>query len=299
MDMTASRSRTRFVTGTGVAILLVAGLLVWYYFLRGPAPAVYDIPRTVRYSLTLRNPTNFLVEDAGFWAFAPVQQTAFQRVVNIEATMPYTLETDDFGNQRLLFVADIPPYGTKEVSIDVQLELASEANRIESGDGSYFLSAEDKIESDADAIVALASNLRRDSESATADSIFNWVSTSLKYSGYVRDDRGALYALNERRGDCTEYSYLYTALARSAGLASRPIGGFVTAENAVLRARDFHNWSELYLDGKWRVVDAQNKRNRVDEHHYVALRVLGAAGEGLTSTHQTVGADPGLEIRMK
>ena len=33
-----------------------------------------------------------------------------------------------------------------------------------------------------------------------------WVSPSLQYAGYVKGDRGALYALNQRSGDCTEFT---------------------------------------------------------------------------------------------
>jgi len=283
----------------GAALLLVVAVLVaWIKFGRGPGEPRYDISRTVRYSVTVYNPGNELVSGANFWVFAPLNQTAFQRVVNIDASQPYTIDVDARGNQRLQFAADIPPYGTKIVRVDVQLELASEANRFREADVDLFLAAEDKIESDAEPIATLARNLKRDSELDTADAIFNWVSGSIDYAGYVREDRGALYALNERKGDCTEYSYLYTALARSAGIATRPIGGFVTAENAVFRARDFHNWAESYLDGKWRVVDPQNRQNRVQEHHHIAMRVLGAGGEGVSNTHQLIGADAGLEIRM-
>ena len=67
---------------------------------------------------------------------------------------------------------------------------------------------------------------------------------------------------------------------------------------AVLRARDIHNWAEVSLDGKWRVVDPQNRRNRTNEHHYIAMRVLGAGSEGLSSTHQMIGGEDGLEIRL-
>lgn len=295
IETTNSRQRNLALAGAAV---LVGGALAWWVASRGPAPAVYDIPRTVRYSLTVKNPSNEFVSGASFWVFAPVVQTAFQRVQSIDASLPYAVEADEFGNQRLFFTADIPPYGTKTVRIDAQLELAHAANEIGLGDTNSFLQAEDKIESNSKPIAELGQRLTRRSDTETADAIFNWVSASLEYTGYVKSDRGALYALNERRGDCTEYSYLYTALARSADIATRPMGGFVTAENAVVRARDIHNWAEVKLDGKWRVVDPQNKRNRVDEHHHIAMRVLGAAGEGLTSTHQMIGAEDGLEIRL-
>ncbi len=289
--------RNRLAAVAGAAV--VAGLAAtWWLTTRGPEPAVYDIPRTVRYSVTVKNPTNQFMEAAEFWVFAPVARTAFQRVASIESTLPYTIEADALGNQRLWFTVDIPPYGSKTVSIDAHLELAEEPNLISISDAAAFLQPEEKIEANAEPIAQLAANLRRKSAADTADAIYGWVSTNLEYAGYVRQDRGALFALNERRGDCTEYSYLYTALARSADLATRPIAGFVTAENAVVRARDVHNWAEVSLDGKWRVVDPQNKRNRVDEHHHIAMRVLGGAGEGLSNTHQMIGANEAIEIRL-
>jgi transglutaminase-like putative cysteine protease len=295
----ASRRRHRLVVAFAAGATLVAGtaLVAWLVFWKRAEP-VYDVPRTVRYSITVHNPSNQLVRGARFWVFAPVALTAFQRVSGIEATTPFTLDTDSFGNQRLLFAADLAPYATKIVGIDVHLDLARAANAIHTDDSQRFVSAEEKIESNASAVAALGRNLQRDDAGETADAIFRWVSTNLEYAGYIEDDRGALYALEQRRGDCTEYSYLYTALARSLGIAARPIAGFVTSDNAVLRARDLHNWAEIYLDGRWRIVDPQNKRNREHEHEFIAMRLLGAAPEGLTNTHQLIGADSGLEIRM-
>ena len=57
--------------------------------------------------------------------------------------------------------------------------------------------------------------------------------------------------------------------------------------------------AEVYLDNRWRIVDPQNELNREDEHHFVAMRVLGKAGADLSSTHQLVGGDEGLEVTMR
>lgn len=290
----APRSRLRAAVGFGA--LFVAAVLLWWVS-RGPPDAVYDIPRNVRYTVTVKNPGNEYLAEVSFWVVAPVAETAYQRVESIEATAPYTIESDSLGNQRLLFTTDIAPYGTKHVTVDVQLGLTATPNWQDIGDSGRFLAAEPKIESDAGPIVSLAGNLTHESPSDTADSIYRWVSTNVEYAGYVRDDRGALYALNELRGDCTEYSYLYTALVRSAGIPARPVGGFVTPDNAVLRARDIHNWAEAYIDDRWRVVDPQNKVNRERGQHYVAMRLLGS-GDGFSNTHQMIGADVTLEIRM-
>lgn len=293
--------RGRRIRGTLLIVaiaVLVAAAAWWFSSKRIPDP-VYDVPRTVRYSIEVRNPDNVLRSGAAFWAFAPVAQTASQKVVEITSSAEYEIEADASGNQRLVFTADLPPYATKIVRIDVKLRMATSSNRLPEGELAPFLRAEPKIQSEASEIVALATNLKDERAADTADSIFRWVSSNVEYAGYVRDDRGALYALQEGRGDCTEYSYLFTALARAAGLPTRPMAGFVTGNDAVLRARDLHNWAEVYLDNRWRIVDPQNEMNRVDEHHFVAMRVLGKAGADLSSTHQLVGGDEGLEVTMR
>ncbi len=65
---------------------------------------------------------------------------------------------------------------------------------------------------------------------------------NIQYAGYTKDDRGALYALKKRKGDCTEYMYLLTALARANGVPTRGIGGYVYAKDAVLRPMDHTPW---------------------------------------------------------
>ena len=61
---------------------------------------------------------------------------------------------------------------------------------------------------------------------------------------------GALYAFKERRGDCTEYMSLATAVFRVNNVPARAVAGFVVEEgSAVLSSGDYHNWTEFY-DGQ-------------------------------------------------
>jgi transglutaminase-like putative cysteine protease len=94
----------------------------------------------------------------------------------------------------------------------------------------------------------------------------------LSYAGYLADDYGALYALTNRRGDCTEYAYLATALARASSIPARMVGGYVTDRDITPRAGDYHNWAELYIDGSWRLLDAQKGNWLQPIDQYVAFR---------------------------
>jgi hypothetical protein len=60
----------------------------------------------------------------------------------------------------------------------------------------------------------------------------------------------ALSVLESRRGDCTEHTVLYVALARSLGLPARTAVGLVYLEGAFY----YHAWPEVWL-GRWVAVD--------------------------------------------
>src|SRR5439155_10137778 len=88
-----------------------------------------------------------------------------------------------------------------------------------------------------------------------------------------------LYALENGKGDCTEFSYLLAALARARGIPARVVAGFVTPKSAVLKRQDYHAWTEMYLGGTWRIMDAERGLFMAKESEYVALRILDGAGD--------------------
>lgn len=135
-----------------------------------------------------------------------------------------------------------------------------------------WLISERFIETDNSNIQILAKQLKRETEHDTAKAVYDWVSTNLQYAGYVADDRGALDALVQRRGDCTEYAYLSVALARANQIPARMVGGYVVDRNSALRATDYHNWAEMYFDGTWHVVDSQKGNWLSPADQYIAFR---------------------------
>ena len=76
------------------------------------------------------------------------------------------------------------------------------------------------------------------------------VSKILRYAPQ-RDERGAAYAIENRVGDCTEFSALFTALCRVQGIPSRLISGFASSGKKWER----HGWSEVWIQGNWIPVD--------------------------------------------
>ncbi|MFC5473796.1 transglutaminase-like domain-containing protein [Paraherbaspirillum soli] len=120
----------------------------------------------------------------------------------------------------------------------------------------------------------MAANLRRgvsllDADAAVVGAIRR---APPHYAGYIADDLWALWALLQRSGDCTEYAYLAVALARANGIPARMVGGYVTDRNIAPRAEEYHNWAELYVDGAWRLLDAQKENWLAPVQQYIAFR---------------------------
>ncbi|MCI0341991.1 MAG: transglutaminase-like domain-containing protein, partial [Planctomycetales bacterium] len=90
-------------------------------------------------------------------------------------------------------------------------------------------------------------------------------------SSYVEDalslvEITALDVLHTRRGDCSEHTVLFVALARAAGLAAREVSGWMYGGDA-LRAFGGHAWAEVVLDGRWVALDPTWTQTEVDATH--------------------------------
>jgi hypothetical protein len=261
----------------------------------------YPIPRYIQYSYTVKNMTNHVAKEVLFWTYAPVKQTPTQKCVNIKASNPYKLITDDFGNQILYFtLTDIPPYATKIISIEANLKLAADTpNRLSINGRKTYLKAEEYCEVDDPAIIQQAKQLRGAETKKTAENIFRWVSNTLQYTGYIENPRGSLYALNEKKGDCTEFMYLFVALCRANKIPARCIGGYVVTDNAVLRPNAYHNWAEFYDEGTWRIADPQRKVFMQNQSRYIAMHVIGESSKNpIGVAYRFKYEGQGIKVRM-
>lgn len=235
----------------------------------------YPIARRVRYSFTAQNIRNTVLEKGDLWVYVPVRQTAAQWCRRVETTHPAELTLDALGNQILHFeIRDMPPYGATIITIKADVRLASAPNSLPIGDMTSYMSPVPRVESDAPRITALAKGLAHKSPRATAERILEWVSDNIEYAGYHSGDRGALWALDRGRGDCSEHASLFTALCRAAGIPARRVSGYVCDGNMALRPFAYHNWAEFFDGDTWRIADPR-EGNLIENHsRYIALSIL-------------------------
>ena len=126
----------------------------------------------------------------------------------------------------------------------------------------YFTRPERMIESAQPAIVKLAKKLRATAKSPwdMAADAYLWVVNHTKYQ-LVNGIKGAAFCLNKHCGECGDWSALFVALCRAAGVPARPVTGFWADQTDA-----WHCWAEFMLPtGEWvpanPTIGAQNKKN--------------------------------------
>ena len=259
----------------------------------------YRLPKQIRYSFTLSNATGNLLKNPQFWTYLPVPLTTHQKVKKIVANYPYQEKFDNLGNSTVHFeLKDIPPYGTMIVSITVDMLMSDRPVTMPVGDRERFLAREPYIESDDKRIVALAAQLHDESAATTAQNDYQWVTQNITSESFIAEDRGAVYALETRKGDCTEISYLLTALYRAQQIPARAMGGYVFSGNGIMQAMDYHNWTEFYLNGAWQIADAQKGHFVDSQADYVAMRVIATEGAAALTSQRFSYAGEGLRVEM-
>ena len=75
----------------------------------------------------------------------------------------------------------------------------------------------------------------------------------------------ALDVLQQRKAECQGHAYLYTALARAAGVPTRVENGLVYSEE--LRGFLYHSWAESLVGSRWQVVDPTFGQTAADATH--------------------------------
>jgi len=110
-----------------------------------------------------------------------------------------------------------------------------------------YLVAEPGMQKDDPAIVEVAKGLTvAGDDIGTVRRAFDFVVEHMQSTGYDLESHGAVEALTEGTGDCTEYADLFVALVRAAGIPARHVSGYL-ANDAVDTPQ--HSWAEVYLKG--------------------------------------------------
>ncbi|MDH5532612.1 MAG: transglutaminase-like domain-containing protein [Candidatus Bathyarchaeota archaeon] len=132
---------------------------------------------------------------------------------------------------------------------------------------------EELIESNHTLIVSTAENVVGEEENPRemALRIYDFVVDRLTYEAQS-EEMGALWALQNRRGDCSEHSYLFVALCRAVGIPSRVVTGFAFS-TYIESSSEGHMWTEYYLENYgWVPTDLSwSLFEEIDSRHFASL----------------------------
>ena len=134
--------------------------------------------------------------------------------------------------------------------------------------------AEQAPDTAATSVAALAAYLTQPArnEAEKTRVLFHWITLHINYNaaGFFTSDLGdnnPETVLKDRLGVCSGYAYLFTALARAAGLKAESIVGKVRLGMAPGQIQDgFHAWSAVQINGQWQLCDATFASGYIDEH---------------------------------
>jgi len=155
------------------------------------------------------------------------------------------------------------PSKSVDVLVDGKAEVRLEPEKVElsTQDRAKYLEEKPYWQVNSQEIQKLAKELK------TPDAIYQFVVKSLKYDfARVTDDKPRLGAINAlKKPDsavCLEYTDLFIALARAAGIPAREVNGFAYTQNPKQRplslVKDIlHSWPEYYDNDKqtWVMID--------------------------------------------
>jgi len=201
-----------------------------------------------------------------------VNDSLYQRKIRYRMSpRPSTMTTDALGNTFGEFSVGRLDPGAK-VSITIEKFVKNSGFKLSKGayakTGSFdeflatkfnqqFVKPSAHIESDAEAIKNAAAPYAALTDKPISERVwllYQAINTYLSYDENPQyAHKGALNALNTRRGVCTEFSGLFVAFCRAMGIPARVVNGYwvrkrdLALNNAVDVHGDRHAWPEYYL----------------------------------------------------
>ncbi len=286
-----------------LAIILGLATITYFvfanFFLKDDSLANSSI-KTVKFIYEVKNTDSSVVKKALFSAYLPISNIESQASRELLENKGASLRASDEGNRVIdISLGVIPPFGIKKVVLPVEIETYYPRQRSKLLDKASFLQHEKFVEVDSADIQQKSADLKGSTDLDTATNIYSWVVKNIKEAGYTSQDKGALYAMKQKKGDCTEYMYVTVALARAAGIPARGVAGYVYKHSTIAKSPDYHNWAELYFNGRWNVVDPQKRHFLSDSRDYITMRLLSDKTLNLSgSSHRFTTANESLKITM-
>lgn len=130
-----------------------------------------------------------------------------------------------------------------------------------SSEDNRYTSPSNYVDSNDEAIIALVNSLGLPAmdDEAKVQAIHNWITDNISYDTQAYFDNrielnSASQTLEQRKGLCRDYSFLFAAMSRSCGLPCKIVYGNATDDFS--STTSLHAWNEVLINGQWIAVDS-------------------------------------------
>lgn len=255
----------------------------------------------IRYLINIGNESDQLVNNAKVEIFAPIELRDIQKIVSINSNPEFS-QTDSNNRPNNLFYEfdTFPPFSQRQVVITANIQLVIEPVKTELKNAEFYLADGYFLSMRDQRVEAVIQQMHTKEKKTIPQKTYDWVNANLKYAGYMKEDRGALYAITQQKGDCTEYMYVLMALLRGNNIPARGMAGFyLKKNNQVVKAEQYHNWVEYYDGDSWRILDPLNNNFDKGYERYVRLREIPIEPNNTGMTSQRfISHDVRLHVSM-
>lgn len=248
-----------------------------YFWSRQTEVDISDQPsvkRQVSFSLALTNNGGGPIAKAEFWVYGPNKKSGVQVCQTIKADHPFEASVGGANNQLLHFeFENLPPYAKKIINVEAALAMQPLPLEQSSEETNAYLGKEQFVEINDRRLIKKAAGLTAANTLNTIEKTYEYVSSAIGKSPYSGKPKGALYTLLNKKGDCTEFMHLFIALCRLNNIPTRGVSGYLINRDQRLNPDEMHDWPEVYLEGRWRVVDPYFKNFMAKEDQYLIMRI--------------------------
>jgi len=210
---------------------------------------------TLSAKVLYKNPTNESIDKILHRVTIPMD-TSYQKLlkIEVEGIKKYKIKKHKHGKGKYIEFAFALPKKSmlnKQVNFVVQIspKVFSLQNSISFNNynlNGQYLNPSKRIESDSNEVLQIINKIKKIKTTyMRLQTILEYPSKILKYT--VQPTTSALIALKTKRGDCTEYSFLFVALARAIGIPSRQATVFHFSKNNTFNLPN-HHIAEIFTD---------------------------------------------------
>jgi transglutaminase-like putative cysteine protease len=221
--------------------------------IRPPAGRIITLKNEVEFDLSYVFTVPGQTRRISFVTVVPKTIPDRQNIIKIQYSPEPSRIVDQNGNRYAVFTFNNPE---EEFNIDISIRAElfkydlitakrkRPPKRISEAGLDDFLKSERYIEKDHQEIRHIADELEGQTEEEIVKNIYHYVIDHLEYTTHGKGQWGAVKALQEGEGDCSEYSDLFVALCRAKNIPARVVTGYTVRFDL---DSPKHDWVEVYL----------------------------------------------------